>query len=122
MEEFVQLFHYTPEALSSFPFLHHLMNDLELSSENYFIGPKTHDRICNHTKAIFQMLDNIVVEVCVSQIIITRLKCFYGNNFLIFLLLYFSYNLIIRVQISILVKWFSRKERDILDTDVMSRV
>ena len=74
MEEFIQLFYYTPEVLSSFPFLHHLMNDVELSCENYFVGPKTHDRICNHTKAIFQMLDKIVVEVCASRIFITNSK------------------------------------------------
>ena len=63
MEEFVKLFHYNPEVLSTFPFLHHLMRDVEMTSENYFVGPKTHDRICKHTKAIFNMLDDIVQEV-----------------------------------------------------------
>ena len=62
-EEFVKLFHYNPEVLSTFPILVHLMNDIEMSSEDYFVGPKTHNRICTHTKSIFEMFDLIIHEV-----------------------------------------------------------
>ena len=66
-EEFVKLFHYTPEVLSTFPILVHLMNDIEMSSEDYFVGPKTHNRICTHTKSIFEMFDLIIHEVSLKE-------------------------------------------------------
>ena len=39
------------------------MSDIELTSQNYFVGPKTEDRICSHTIAIFTMLNGIIMEV-----------------------------------------------------------
>ena len=39
------------------------MSDIELTSQNYFVGPKTEDRICSHTIAIFKMLNGIIMEV-----------------------------------------------------------
>ena len=39
------------------------MSDIELISQNYFVGPKTEDRICSHTVAIFKMLNGIIMEV-----------------------------------------------------------
>ena len=61
------MFHYTPEVLSTFPILVHLMNDIEMSSEDYFVGPKTHNRICTHTKSIFEMFDLIIHEVSIEK-------------------------------------------------------
>ena len=63
MNEFAKLFHYNSAILRTFPILAHHMSDIELTSENYFVGPKTEDRICSHTTAIFEMLDGVIKEV-----------------------------------------------------------
>ena len=63
MNEFAKLFHYNSAILRTFPILAHHMSDVELTSQNYFVGPKTEDRICSHTTAIFEMLDGVIKEV-----------------------------------------------------------
>ena len=71
MDEILKLFRYDRDALKAFPFLHHFISDAEMASENYFVGPKTHNRICSHTEAVFQMLDRIVSEVSLCKIVVT---------------------------------------------------
>ena len=63
IKEFAKQFHYNSEILKTFPILHHHMSDIELTTQNYFVGPKTEDRICSHTIAIFKMLNGIIIEV-----------------------------------------------------------
>ena len=63
MNEFIKKFQYEPDTLTHFPFLHHFMSDDEMTSENYFVGPKTHNRVCSHTEAVFILLNQIVDAV-----------------------------------------------------------
>ena len=63
MKEFAKLFHFNAEILQTFPVSHHHMSEIELTTQNYFVGPKTEDRICSHTIAIFNMLDDVIKQV-----------------------------------------------------------
>ena len=57
------------------------MNDIEMSSEDYFVGPKTHNRICTHTKSIFEMFDLIIHEVSIEK----EFLSIYGFRIMIFI-------------------------------------
>ena len=63
MHQFIQLFRYDRDTLGAFPFLHRLMSDAELFSEDYCVGPMTISRIYSHTEAMFKVFDQIVKEV-----------------------------------------------------------
>ena len=80
------------------------MSDVELTSQNYFVGPKTEDRICSHTTAIFEMLDGVIKEVYQMNLVPkNELKQFYtycNRDYILILnfVLVFSSNIMKQMQ------------------------
>ena len=92
MNEFAKLFHYNSVILRTFPILAHHMSDVELISQNYFVGPKTEDRICSHTTAIFEMLDGVINEVFKIDIApLNKVLSSYCNSDYMFISMLFLY-------------------------------